>query len=326
MAELGVWHGAERARLVRLCAAISGDREAAEDLAQETLLEAWRHRHKLRDPGGADRWLAAIARNVCRRWTRTRSRLPLPLDALPEPSAPPEDGVVDLLELLPPATREVMVRRYVHDLSHGEIAAALGISGDAVSMRLTRGKHALRRILAEAEWRPSTLPCPLCGGRKLLLRRDAGEVAFTCPDCSPRELLVRYPLGNPQFARLVGGLERPSWMLRRVGDWALGYFRGGAGSAVTCTRCGARVGVVAHTRSARNPGLFVRCGMCGEEVWTSLAGLAAAEPLVRELRRRRVAGTREERGALLIVHQSLDGARTVTTAFDRRTFRLLGSA
>ena len=40
MVEAGLWQGVERARLVRLCATRSGDREAAEDLAQETLLEA----------------------------------------------------------------------------------------------------------------------------------------------------------------------------------------------------------------------------------------------------------------------------------------------
>jgi RNA polymerase sigma-70 factor (ECF subfamily) len=69
-----VWLESERRRLVRLCAAMSGDREAAEDLAQETLLEAWRNRHKLRDPAGAERWLSAIARNVCLRWARRRGR------------------------------------------------------------------------------------------------------------------------------------------------------------------------------------------------------------------------------------------------------------
>ncbi len=41
---------AERARLVRLCALLTGDREAAEDLAQETLYEAWRHASSLRAP------------------------------------------------------------------------------------------------------------------------------------------------------------------------------------------------------------------------------------------------------------------------------------
>src|SRR5205085_6619275 len=64
----------ERARLVRLCACLTGNCDAAEDLAQETLVEAWRHAHKLHDPSGRDRWLAAIARNVCHRWLRARGR------------------------------------------------------------------------------------------------------------------------------------------------------------------------------------------------------------------------------------------------------------
>jgi Sigma-70 region 2 len=64
----GLWHDGQRRPLVRLCAVLTGDRDAAEDLAQETLLEAWRNAHKLHDPSGAERWVAAIARptlNVC---------------------------------------------------------------------------------------------------------------------------------------------------------------------------------------------------------------------------------------------------------------------
>src|SRR5918999_1134752 len=72
--QAGLWREPERRRLVRLCASLSGDRNAAEDLAQETLLEAWTNAHKLHDPAGADRWLAAIARNVCLRWARNRGR------------------------------------------------------------------------------------------------------------------------------------------------------------------------------------------------------------------------------------------------------------
>ena len=64
----------ERSRLVRLCAGLTGDVEAAEDLAQETLLEAWRHMHHLRADDGYARWLSAIARNVCLRWERRRGR------------------------------------------------------------------------------------------------------------------------------------------------------------------------------------------------------------------------------------------------------------
>ena len=65
---------AERQRLVRLCAHITGDFATAEDLAQETLLEAHRHSGKLRNPAARQAWLSGIARNVCRRWARTRGR------------------------------------------------------------------------------------------------------------------------------------------------------------------------------------------------------------------------------------------------------------
>jgi DNA-directed RNA polymerase specialized sigma24 family protein len=37
----------ERTRLVRLCARLTGSSGVAEDLAQETLLEAWRNQQKL---------------------------------------------------------------------------------------------------------------------------------------------------------------------------------------------------------------------------------------------------------------------------------------
>ncbi|HEX5549025.1 MAG TPA: sigma-70 family RNA polymerase sigma factor, partial [Ktedonobacterales bacterium] len=68
---------AERALILRICLRVTRDRDAAEDLAQETLLEAWRHWQKLRepdDPQARARWLSAIAANVCRRWGRRAGR------------------------------------------------------------------------------------------------------------------------------------------------------------------------------------------------------------------------------------------------------------
>ena len=64
----------DRRRLVRLCGRLSGSYDAAEDLAQETLLEAWRHLEKLEDPDGYWQWLTALARNVCLRWGRKQGR------------------------------------------------------------------------------------------------------------------------------------------------------------------------------------------------------------------------------------------------------------
>ena|SRR5437879_3110813 len=67
----------ERTQLVRICLRATRDRDTAEDLAQETLLEAWRHWHKLRDvhdPPARTRWLATIASHICHRWARSHGR------------------------------------------------------------------------------------------------------------------------------------------------------------------------------------------------------------------------------------------------------------
>ena len=73
-ASSGVSAESERAWLVRYCARASGRAEHAEDLAQETLMEAWRNRHKLTDPAARLPWLAAIARHVIQRSARAHGR------------------------------------------------------------------------------------------------------------------------------------------------------------------------------------------------------------------------------------------------------------
>ncbi len=60
--------------LQRLCASYTGASAAAEDLAQETLLIAWRRREQLRELQALRPWLASIARNVCRHWRRRQIR------------------------------------------------------------------------------------------------------------------------------------------------------------------------------------------------------------------------------------------------------------
>src|SRR4051812_50144393 len=64
----------ERPRLVRLCARLSGSNEAAEDVAQEVLLVAWRHAARLHAPEDCGAWLSGIARNICLAWSRRHYR------------------------------------------------------------------------------------------------------------------------------------------------------------------------------------------------------------------------------------------------------------
>jgi RNA polymerase sigma factor (sigma-70 family) len=316
---------AERRRLVRLCAALSGDAGAAEDLAQETLLEGWRNLDKLHDPDGADRWLAAVARNVCLRWGRRAGREAAVESAVRAVTSAAEavdfDEELDradlerlldhALALLPSDARDVLVRRYVGGETPRELAAALDVSEDAVAMRLARAKTALRRLLAtelrdtgaelgllvhdDELWRATRVWCGQCGARRLLTRTTASPaaVSFRCPGCVPAaaESGAEYRLDNPFFTRLLGAVTRPTAVLARAADWSQRYFAGGAGTEVTCTRCAALVPLRRYEReaapgdAAHRHGLLASCDACGEKVSSSLGGLVTTLPQVRSLRR-----------------------------------------
>ncbi|HYN89981.1 MAG TPA: sigma-70 family RNA polymerase sigma factor [Ardenticatenaceae bacterium] len=312
---------AERERLVRLCARLTGAPEVAEDLAHETLLEAWRHMHKLYDPAGRERWLATIARNVCLRWRRRHwrwaSRL-APLEADEEPAAAPdlETGVErrELAALLdralarvPAATRRILVERYLYDLPHRAIAERLAMSEDAVAMRLSRGRQLLRRVLATdlreatrpytalgtgAPWEPTRLWCQLCGRHRMLaqLPHTAGTVAFRCPGCKPGSAVPAsaYSLANSHFAQLLGGLRQPKAIQARAANWAHTYFRDAlAGRAARCTHCNRPAALhLAPPGDLPTPEdhpkfLYVLCDVCGTAVSTSFLGVVTNLPEVQ---------------------------------------------
>ena len=339
------WLDTQRPRLVRLCASIAGDADAGEDLAQETLLEAWRHRHKLRDPAGAEQWLNAIARNVCLRHGRRRGReagLFATMDAQTADELRAELGRGDLEELLdgalaelPPDTRDVLVHHYIDGWAHAEIAGREGVTEAAVSMRISRGRRALRHLL-ESElgvpvetWADTRVRCSACGTARLQMLREADRVVFRCRECGPRPSSA-YDLSNPSFRALVGQLVRPTAILARAAAWASAYFGGGTGDA-RCTRCRASIRLRPDTR--KQLGLFGGCAACGEEVWSSLAGVAQARPEARAFSAQhgRIRTLPEEdigyRGAdaTLVRLEATRGSPSLDVVFDRTTLRVLAT-
>jgi RNA polymerase sigma-70 factor (ECF subfamily) len=323
----GIWSEAERRRVTRLCFVLSGDAAAAEDLAQETLLEAWRIRDRLVDPTGSGPWLDAIARNVCRRHgTRRGRRLrheeTSERDHEPVPAYAGRDELSDLLEkeelaelldralrLLPAQTREALVATYVDELGPQEIARRLALSPAAVSMRLSRGRARIRELL-ETElaeeplaqvlvgrhgiaWRPARVPCPTCGGPTTQMRRDAQTVQVRCERCDPGGLASCWRLDNPALAPHLAAVRRPSAVVGRMAAWSHRWWPAAIESGHTaCTRCGADVRVLSYRREEPlephvRRGWHASCRACGEVLSTSLLGLALACPQVRDLRARR---------------------------------------
>jgi len=82
-----------RPRLVRLCAQPAGSPAAAEDLAQETLFEAWRLRARRAATAPAGPWVAAIARSVCLWWSRAQGRELRRLAPLPAVTGTPDEAI-----------------------------------------------------------------------------------------------------------------------------------------------------------------------------------------------------------------------------------------
>lgn len=199
----------ERARLVGLCARITGNSEIAEDLAQETLLEAWRSEYALRDESKRRQWLSGIARNVCLRWQRKQGRDSAHLIGLHPQPIGEEGSLIDLedalvsdldievelerkelielldraLTLLPAETRTVLVQHYIEESALAEIAARLGTNASAVAMRLQRGRLVLRRVLT------NEMHTEIAPYHQRDLTEMWEETPLWCPVCGQRRLL-----------------------------------------------------------------------------------------------------------------------------------------
>ena len=137
------------ASVLRFCAASVGPVDA-DDLFQETVLAALRAYPRLRNEDNLRGWLLTIAHTKVLDHHRARSRRPVPVPALvDEPAVPaaerPDDELWAAVHELPPKQRSAVLLRFVGDLSHKEIAAALGSSEEAARRSLADGLAKLRK-------------------------------------------------------------------------------------------------------------------------------------------------------------------------------------
>jgi RNA polymerase sigma-70 factor (ECF subfamily) len=138
-----------------------GDAADAQDIAQESLLRAYRALDRFEQGRRFAPWVCVIAANAARDHLRSpRRRLqalglwPTADRAADDRQDPIEreqerDALAHALLTLKPRLREAMVLRYVSDLSVEEVAEALGIGLSAAKMRLSRGTEQLRALLGD---------------------------------------------------------------------------------------------------------------------------------------------------------------------------------
>lgn len=208
---------ADRDALVRAFTAWTGDRDVADDLAQETLYAAWSSN---RQPEADDEWrpwLFGVARNILLRWRRDQAKHERRVASAPESAyhllaAAADDDldalltrkdIVDILdaalERLPKETRQALLLKYIDDLPQAEIAGRMGVHEKALEGRLHRGKRAVHRFLITERadsavslglvsepdtWVETGIWCSICGKRQLQGRWfESGDLRLDCMSC-----------------------------------------------------------------------------------------------------------------------------------------------
>lgn len=147
--------GAHGRTVFRVAYVVVQDAAAAEEVAQEAFLRAWRggRWRKLDRPGA---WLARVAWRLAldRRKARAGAAgAPLPAEvASPAPGAEREMAAREemtrlraLIAALPPALREPLQLTVLEELETADVARILGISPAAVRRRLMRAREILRQ-------------------------------------------------------------------------------------------------------------------------------------------------------------------------------------
>lgn len=167
-----------RAKIFQYSWLMCGQREDAEEVAQETMLKTFESFHQLRDPEHVRPWVFRIAKNVC--LTKRRKSIFAPTSAqeisLDEvmPTRDFRDGSMKLeiadwlnvpedrllrtelktelaatIRKLPEIYRSVILLRDVEELSTTEAAQILDVTEDVVKTRLHRARLAVRKQLDE---------------------------------------------------------------------------------------------------------------------------------------------------------------------------------
>ena len=140
-----------------------GNHHDAEDLTEQTFLQAWRHFERARREAEGRPlrpWLIRIAHNLAANYYRDRSRRPqtnlddvAPVATLHE-TAQLVEGRQELREVLegvaglPDDRREALIMRFALDMDNREIARALGRSEGATKVLLHRAVKQLEGALA----------------------------------------------------------------------------------------------------------------------------------------------------------------------------------
>ncbi|WP_306314752.1 SigE family RNA polymerase sigma factor [Streptomyces hydrogenans] len=154
-AEFRVFFDRHYAELARLAHLLTGETDAADDLAADAMLALWHRWDRVRaadHPAAYARGVVAnLVRSRIRGTVRERRRIAAFWDRRPEHTEDPDvPAVVDVraaLRALPFRKRACVVLRHAFDLSERDTALALGVSVGTVKSQTAKGMAELQKLL-----------------------------------------------------------------------------------------------------------------------------------------------------------------------------------
>jgi RNA polymerase sigma-70 factor (ECF subfamily) len=171
--------------LYRLAKWLLRNQAEAEDLVQETFVEALRSFHRFEKGSNCRAWLIKIMYHLLSKHRRKSNRLRVVGDeqlaetVAVEPAGTGEfagEEVLSALKRLPQHYQEVVILSAVEDLSYKEIAEALSIPTGTVMSRLSRGRSLLRSALGDyARSRGIGVSRETSGSKLRLAETDGGK-------------------------------------------------------------------------------------------------------------------------------------------------------
>jgi RNA polymerase sigma-70 factor (ECF subfamily) len=183
-----------------ICHRLTDDWHDAEELAHESLVEAYIKLYTLRHPEKFAAWLRTLTLNICRGWYRQRKRDRIGewQDSLLEEPASDETSYAHMyagLNQLSAPHRLALVLHYLEGLSYQETAAFLDVPEGTVMSRLHRARKKLKRQVEKL--------------------RDVEEIPMVDEEQFSEEVDAEIALLLQMFGEEPNGMERLSVILKR---------------------------------------------------------------------------------------------------------------
>ena len=146
-------------RLLRSAFSLCGNETDAQDIVQETFLQAIRSVHRFQGRSSIYTWLHAILLNLTRHYHRDHKRIVYDDKLVGREASLPDKGpsqldvgaassaLLEALRRLSAAHREIIILRYYENMKIHEIARQLGVSQGTVKSRLHYAIGEMQKLL-----------------------------------------------------------------------------------------------------------------------------------------------------------------------------------